>query len=128
MKHPRVVVMMAMTAGVLTAARADDAPAPSGPLTGAAAWGRVVGNTVAGTTPDGPYSEFFAPDGKLTILDRDGKAGGHWTLRDAKICTQTDDEDEECRGIEVVGTAGAFIDDAGGRYPFDILAGNPKDL
>lgn len=105
-------------------ARADDAPA----LAGAAAWARVVGNTVTGTTPDGPFSELFAADGSLTLVDGDGKAGGRWALKGDKICTRVDDEDEECRALEVRGDAGAFVDDGGGRYGFTILPGNPKGL
>lgn len=118
----------ALAAGVLAApmgAFADDAPTP---VTGDAAWGRVVGNTVAGSTPDGPYSEFFVPDGTLRIVDADGKAGGRWTWHDGRLCTAVDDEEEECRTLAVTGTTGAFIDDAGSRYPFGILPGNPKGL
>lgn len=111
-------------AGIPFAARADDAPA----LTGAAAWASVVGNTVTGTTPDGAYAELFSPDGTLTIVDNDGKAGGRWALKGDRICTQVVDEDEECRALEVRGPAGAFIDEGGTRYAFTILPGNPKGL
>ncbi len=110
--------------GLSTAVHADDAPA----LTGTAAWARVVGNTVTGTTPDGPYSELFAPDGDLTIVDSDGKAGGRWALKGDRLCTRVDDEDEECRAVDVQGPAGAFVDEGGTRYPFTILPGNPKGL
>lgn len=120
--------VMSLAVGAMAAAfapaRADDAPA----LTGAAAWARVVGNTVTGTTPDGPYSEFLAPDGALTLVDSDGKAGGRWALKGDRICTQVDDEDEECRAVAVQGPTGAFTDEAGTRYPFTILPGNPKGL
>ena len=112
------------TTVLLMPARADDAPA----LTGAAAWARVVGNTVTGTTPDGPYSELFGSDGGLTIVDNDGKAGGRWELKGDSLCTRVDDEDEECRAVEVQGPTGAFIDGKGDRYPFTILPGNPKGL
>ena len=112
----------------LGTARAGDAPAPAETLTGAAAWARIVGNTVAGTTPDGPYTEFFAADGSLRLADADGKAGGHWAMRDAMLCTKVEDEDEECRSLEITGSAGAFTDAAGSRYAFEILPGNAKDL
>jgi hypothetical protein len=123
----RRAVLRTILAGLvcaITPARADDAQA----LTGAAAWARVVGNTVTGTTPDGPYSELFSPDGRLTLVDNDGKAGGRWTLKGDRICTQVDDEDEECRALEVQGQGGAFIDEGGARYPFTILPGDPKGL
>ena len=105
-------------------ARADDVPA----LIGAAAWAKVVGNTVTGSTPDGPYSELFASDGTLIIVDNDGKAGGRWTLQGDRLCTRVDEDEEECRAVEVQGPAGAFIDQGGIRYPFTILSGNPKGL
>lgn len=113
-----------MLAGMPAPSRADDAPA----VTGAAAWASLVGNTVTGTTPDGPYSEFFTADGKLAIVDNDGKAGGVWTLKGDTLCTRVDDDDEECRALEVRGPAGAFVDEGGNRYPFTILPGNPKGL
>lgn len=116
----------AMSAVAALADAHADAPAPSAPLTGPAAWSRIVGNTVAGSTPDGPYTESFAADGSLRILDRDGRAGGRWALRDGALCTTVDDEDEECRSIEVDGAAGAFVDPAGTRYPFTILPGDAK--
>ena len=124
----RVAIAATCAVAALSTARADDAPTPPGSLTGDAAWSRIVGNTVSGSTPDGPYVEFFAPDGSLRIVDGDGTAGGRWSLRDAKLCTRVDDEDEECRALAVDGTAGAFLDDAGHRYGFDILPGNPKGL
>ena len=116
---------LALCAVLAHPARAQDAAT----LSGAEAWGHVVGNTVSGRTPDGPYLELFTPDGAFTIVDGDGKAGGRWALRDGKLCTQADGEDgEECRDLTVTGSAGAFTDAAGSRYPFDILAGNPKGL
>ena len=119
---PAAVATCLLVWGLTAPARADDA------LTGAAAWARVVGNTVTGTTPDGPYSELFAADGGLTIVDSDGKAGGRWELKGDRICTRVDDEDEECRSLEVQGAAGAFVDENGSRYAFTILPGNPKGL
>ena len=119
-----VSLVLGALAAAFASARADDAPA----LTGAAAWARVVGNTATGTTPDGPYSELFAPDGALAIVDGDGKAAGRWALKGDRVCTQVDDEDEECRAVEVQGSTGAFVDGRGDRYPFAILPGNPKGL
>ena len=119
-----IAAAFALVALPFSPARADDAPA----LAGAAAWDRVVGNTVTGMTPDGPYSELFAPDGGLTIVDNDGKAGGRWALKGDRLCTRVDDEDEECRAVEVQGAVGTFTDEGGTRYPFTLLPGNPKGL
>ncbi len=124
-RHTAAVLAAAVLIALIGTARADDALTP---VSGDAAWNRVVGNTVAGTTPDGPYSEFFAPDGRLRIVDADGAAGGRWTWRDGRLCTAVDDEEEECRTLTVMGTRGALTDDTGNRYPFDILPGNPKGL
>ena len=107
-------------------ARAEDAP--SATLTGAAALDRVAGNTLEGTTADGPYTLFFATDGHLVSTDRDGRVDGTWAFRDGKLCTALPDEDEECRALEVSGPAGAFVDGDGSRYPFTIAPGDPKGL
>ena len=98
------------------------------PLAGKAAWDRIVGNTVTGSTPDGPYSELFRADGTFTIVDNDGKGSGHWSLRDGKLCSQVDDEEEECRSVSVLGQTGTLTDEAGSRYAFEIVPGNPKGL
>ncbi len=109
--------------------RADDAAPGGAAVTGDAAWARVVGNTLSGTTPDGPFAEYVAADGRLTIADNDGKAVGRWRLRDGAVCTLIEGEDdEECRAVSVSGTGGSFTDAAGSRYPFEILPGNPKGL
>ncbi|RYB02219.1 hypothetical protein D3272_22350 [Lichenibacterium ramalinae] len=122
----RALLAAAAVLSLSAPVRADDAP-PA--LTGAAAWARLVGNTVSGTTPDGPYDEVFVPDGTLAIVDGDGKAGGTWHWRDPTLCTRVDGEDdEECRTVSVTGTTGAFTDAAGSRYPFEIRQGNAKNL
>lgn len=127
-RRRRIASALAGTAAWLATAAGAPARAED-PLSGPAAWARIVGNTIAGTTPDGPYSELFRPDGTLTIVDADGKAGGRWSLRDDRLCTQVDDEDEEdCRSLSVAGDGGTFTDQAGSRYAFDILPGNPKGL
>ena len=116
----------AALAGLPGAAWAGEAGPP---LTGAAAVARLVGSTVSGRTPDGPYDELFAAGGTLTIVDADGKAGGTWRLLQDRLCTRVDGEDaEECRSVTVTGTEGVFTDEAGSRYAFTILPGNPKDL
>lgn len=120
------LALAALVLGLCPAARAEDAPAA---LTGTAAWERILGNTVSGTTPDGPYDEVFAPGGRLTIVDGDGKADGTWRWQGDRLCTRVDGEDEdECRTVSVTGAAGAFTDSAGSRYPFEIRPGNPKGL
>lgn len=111
----------------LTSAPAGPALAQDAKLAGAAAMARLVGNTVTGATPDGPYAELFGADGALTIVDRDGKAGGRWILKGDRVCLDVDD-DEDCRSIEVQGQSGAFTDDGGARYPFAIIPGNPQGL
>ncbi len=126
-RFPRIGSTLAIgTVGLLLAfaapARAEE------PLTGAAAWDRIVGNTLTGTTPDGPYAEIFRADGSFTIVDNDGKGAGRWSLRDGRLCTQADEEEEECRSLSVLGQTGALTDEAGNRYAFEIVPGNPKGL
>ena len=107
------------------------APAPSSSAvpTGQEAWARVVGNTIQGGTRDGDYTEFFDTAGTVRHLDRDGNAEGRWKVRGDLVCLLfPDDDEEECRRIEVVGPNGAFIDSDGTRYGFTILPGNPNRL
>lgn len=98
-------------------------------LTGAEAWNALVGNTISGRTPDGPYKEFFRPDGTVIHVDRDGKDVGHWTLKQPSVCfTTPDDDGEDCRNLQVEGSHGAFVDRDGSSYRFDILPGNPENF
>ncbi len=107
------------------------AMAQGAPLIGPPAWAAVVGNTIAGKTPDGAYAEFFALDGTVVLLDDGGREAGHWMLKGPLICLTfpaDPDEHAECRRIELEGTSGAFVDADGSRYPFDILPGDAKHL
>ena len=107
----------------------SDAPTAPGPSTGGAAWRAVLGNTISGRTPDGPYTEFFKPDGTAIHLDRDGKDVGRWALKEPSICfTYPDDDEEDCRKLQVEGTHGTFVDQDGSSYRFEVLPGNPKNL
>ena len=93
-------------------------------LTGAAAWGAIVGTAIAGTTRDGPYTEAFAPDGTVRHVDRDGESAGRWRLSEGRVCLAfPEDDEEECRAVEVAGGTGAFVDSDGSRYPFEIRPG-----
>ncbi len=116
----------------VTAAPAPATPevsSPPRPLTGGEAWNALLGNTISGTTSDGPYTEFFKPDGTVVHVDRDGKDTGHWALKEPSVCfTYPDDDEEDCRKPRVEGTHGAFLDGDGSSYRFDILPGNPKHL
>ena len=140
---PAMFAQAATSSGpALPPAAAPDAtvaPAPSAvesrsaepPLTGGEAWKALVGNTVSGVTPDGPYTDYFAPDGTVVHVDRDGKESGRWVLKDPSICFTypDDDEDEDgCRELRVKGAHGAFLDSNGSAYGFDIKPGNPEHL
>ncbi len=107
---------------------APGAPGPGKPLTGAEAWNALVGNTISGKTPDGPYKEYYRPDGTLVHVDRDGKDVGHWTLKQSSICFTDPDDGEDCRNLQVEGDYGAFLDPDGSTYRFDILPGNPENF
>ena len=110
----------------LSPLRAEDTPPAT--VTGEAARDKIVGNTLDGTTADGPYTLFVAGDGRLVSTDRDGRAEGTWVFRDGKLCAALPDEDEECRSLEVTGPVGAFVDSDGSRYPFTITTGDPNKL
>lgn len=99
-------------------------------LSGTDAWKALIGNTISGTTPDGPYAEYFTPDGTVVHLDRDGTDRGRWALKEASVCFVFPDasDEQECRSPKVEGTHGAFVDIDGTSYPFDIRPGNPEHL
>ncbi len=112
-----------------TPPEAAPAVSPSQRLTGKDGWASVVGNTVVGSTPDGPYTEFFEQGGVVRHVDKDGPDKGRWVLRDALVCLLfPSDDEEDCRKVEVTGAKGVFLDTDGTRYAFDILPGNPKGL
>lgn len=104
-------------------------PPPAGKLTGAAAWQTIVGNTVEARSRDGGYTEYYAPDGAVHHLDRDGKATGKWTLKGEKVCFDfADEDDRSCVEVEVTGQKGAFIDEDSSRDTFNVLHGNAMGL
>lgn len=105
--------------------------APDSHLAGRAAWAALQGNTIVGTTNDGPYSDYFLPDGTAVHSDSEGREAGHWVWKDQTVCFEypaDPDEQVECRQVELQGTHGAFINSDGSRYPFDVLAGDPHRL
>ncbi len=135
-------ILPALTAALWLGASAG-ASAQSGPavapgpalstaarLVGAAAFALMVGNSIAGTTPDGPYTQFFQADGTVRHSDRDGVQSGRWRLDGPQVCLAFPDDDEDCRRIEVDpdGGHGAFVDSDGAIYRFDILPGNALGL
>ncbi len=131
-------LVVALLIGANTAASAENGPAvaPGLPasaaarLVGASAFALMAGNTIAGTTPDGPYTQFFEPDGKVRHSDRDGVQSGRWRLDGPQLCLTFPDDDEDCRRIEADpdGGHGAFVDSDGTIYRFDILPGNARQL
>lgn len=110
------------------AAEAADPGQPS--LSGESAWVKVIENTIVGTTPDGPYTDYIEANGTVRHLDRDGAMRGRWERReDGQICFRfPEDEDSDCRRVELQGQTGAFIDSDGTRYRFDVLPGNARNL
>ncbi|MBB4196910.1 hypothetical protein CCR94_12240 [Rhodoblastus sphagnicola] len=109
------------------------APAPNAPaqkLTGAAAWGALVGNTITGKDSDGlPLSEFYAPSGAVKQLDDDETATGKWILRGENVCFIFPGEKQEtCYKLEVAGDVATFIDEDGDGKRYTILKGNAKNL
>lgn len=141
MRHPilRLAAVAVVSGPGLTAAAvpfvhpAGDtempAPPPASPrLQGSEAWAAMLGNTIAGTTPDGDYAELFRPDGTFVHVDRDGKDTGKWIVKDQSVCFTEADDETECRVPELQGAVGAFTDADGTRYPFTLLPGNPKGL
>ena len=108
---------------------AIDSPASVAKATGAAAWQQVVGNTIIAQARGGGYTEYYAPDGGVTHLDKDGRSKGRWTLEHDRVCFEFPEEDDRsCVTVEMEGSKGTFVDEDAERDAFDVLPGNAKGL
>ena len=123
-----VVAMPGLFAAEQTAT--PPAPSPSAArLTGAAAWQQLVGNTVVAQARGGGYTEYYAADGGVIHLDKDGRAKGRWALEGDKVCFDFPEEDDRsCVSVEIEGNKGAFVDEDAERDVFELLPGNAKAL
>ncbi len=124
----------AVLLGLLPAAAvAQDATPPSSgaaaPVTGAAAWARLLGNTIVGRVAGDSFAEYFDPGGSVRYVDKDGVSTGTWAVKGDRVCFAFPEEDERsCDGFEVAGTIGTSTDDDGTAVHFDIQPGNSKGL
>ncbi len=113
-------------------APAAAAPAPAAAptkMTGIAAWGKVVGNSVTGTEDGKVVVEFYAPDGTAKSMTGNEISSGKWALVGETVCFQyTDDPKMECYKLEVSGNTVTYTDEKGTGLRYEILAGNPKGL
>lgn len=102
------------------------------PLTGAAAWQKLIGNSISGKDEDGnALTEYYLADGTVKQLVDDETATGKWVIKSGKVCFTfpDDDEDEEaCYNVTVDGTIATFADDKGSGRRYQIVPGNPKRL
>ena len=111
----------------------SSAPAPDSAVAtkakGLAAWQRLTGNTAVAESRAGGYTEFYAPDGVVKHLDRDGRSTGKWSLQGEKVCFDFPEEDDRsCVDVEIDGQKGVFIDEDATKDTFDLLPGNAKNL
>ena len=104
------------------------APATPVRLTGLAAWGALVGNTVQGIVEGKDYFEFYLQDGKVKSMLASTLETGKWSVEGNKVCIVFPSEDKECYQIEVIGDIVDFTDDHGKGVRWMILKGNPKSL
>ena len=106
----------------------------------------IIGNTISGTEDGKPYTEYFLPDGHLRGMAPDGPYAGEWRISGRKFCERSFEDagsglhdsgdagaggsygDWECRGVEIVGSRFAWIDEDGKRYEARRVAGNPNNL
>ncbi len=124
-----VIVAVAVATAFAPVRVAAQQATPAAKLTGAAAWQQLVGNTVVAEARAGGYTEFYAADGAVVHLDKDGKAKGRWTLQGDKVCFDFPEEDDRsCVSVELEGSKGAFVDEDATRDTFTLLAGNAKAL
>lgn len=112
-------------------AQAADAAPPgvAAPVSGAAAWARLVGNTIVGRVAGDSFAEYFDPGGTVRYVDKDGASAGTWTVKADRVCFEFPEEDERsCDAFEVVGTSGTSTDEDGTAVHFEMQPGNSKGL
>lgn len=128
MTRPSLVPVLACLVALAAAApcRADDVA----PLKGAAAWQKLVGNTVVARTSTGAsYTDYYAADGTVRHQDGDGSADGQWRADGDAVCFDyPDDDDRFCVQVTVAGATGTFADAGGATDTFTILPGNARHL
>ncbi len=68
---------------------------------------QLIGNTITGSDDDGPFRQFFAPDGTFRGVGTDFYTGT-WQITDNQFCTHLDEDDGENKGWDC--TAVTLID------------------
>lgn len=101
---------------------------PAGKVTGMAAWGQLVGNTVAGKVGGKDYAEFYQPDGTVKTMEDSELTTGKWSVEGDQVCFVYPKEDKACFTVEVAGDDVTFTEKSGTGIRLKILKGNPRNL
>jgi hypothetical protein len=97
-------------------------------LTGRAAWGRLIGNSIIGTEEGKPLVEYYAADGTARSMSDNKVYTGKWTFADESVCFSYGDELVGCLKVEVFGNSVTFYNEKGEGERYQILEGNPSGL
>ena len=97
-------------------------------LTGMAAWGQLVGNSITGEEDGETLVEYYAADGTAKSMLGNEISSGKWVLVGETVCFQYDQEEMECYKLEVTGNTVTLTDQDGTGTRYEILKGNPKGL
>jgi hypothetical protein len=97
-------------------------------LTGVAAWGQLVGNSITGEEDGETLVEYYAADGTAKSMLGNEISSGKWVLVGETVCFQYDQEEMECYKLEVTGNTVTLTDQDGTGTRYEILKGNPKGL
>jgi hypothetical protein len=102
-------------------------PAPV-KLTGRAAWGRLIGNSIIGTEEGKPLVEYYAADGTAKSMTDNKVYTGKWTFAGESVCFSYGDASEGCLIVEVFGNSVTFYNEKAEGERYQILEGNPSGL
>ena len=123
-----MILKIATTATVLLAfvgTATAQQPTVGQEMTGAAAWAKLVGNTVTGKVGGADYTDYYLADGSVKSLEDSKLSTGKWTLEGLNVCFAPP---RRCYVIEVVGDVATFTPRTGEAYRVNILQGNAKNL
>lgn len=91
-----------------------------------------AGNTLTGEEKGDSYVEYFAPDGRISGKNREGRYKGFWQISQSRMCVSYEEDDGkasawDCSHVGLNGSQITWSQDGEKSYA-TITAGNPRGL